>query len=276
MKLMNILPKLLKEVRAQGPLVHQITNYVTVGDCANITLAIGASPVMADDITETEDITGLSSALVINIGTLNERTIASMLASGIKANKLGIPVILDPVGAGASRLRNETAVRILKEIRPVIIRGNLSELSFLAGWKASTRGVDASADDLDHDRVSVAEHVARQYRCVTAVTGATDVISDGERTIQIENGHPMLTKVTGTGCMTTALTASFAAVTGDYLAAAAAGVAAMGIAGEIAYEQAGSLGTGSFRVALTDAISRLDEAIIKSRIKIREMERPAE
>lgn len=273
MNILNLLQKLPEEVRAQNPLIHQITNYVTVGDCANITLAIGASPVMADDISETEDITGLSSALVINIGTLNERTVGSMLASGKKANALGIPVILDPVGAGASGFRNDAAMKILKEITPSIIRGNLSELSFLAGWTATTRGVDASEDDADHDRISVAQSAARQYRCVAAVTGAIDVISDGEKNIIIENGHPMLTKVTGTGCMTSALTASFAAVTTDYLSAAAAGVAAMGIAGEIAFDQAGSLGTGSFRNALTDTISRLDGAMIKSRAKIRETDR---
>jgi hydroxyethylthiazole kinase len=270
---MNLLQKLPEEVRSQRPLIHQITNYVTVGDCANITLAIGASPVMADDISETEEITGLSSALVINIGTLNERTVGSMLASGKKANALGIPVILDPVGAGASGFRNDAVMKILKEITPSIIRGNLSELSFLAACTAATRGVDASEADADHDRVSVAQSAARQYRCVAAVTGAIDVISDGEKNIIIENGHPMLTKVTGTGCMTSALAASFAAVTTDYLSAAAAGVAVMGIAGEIAFDQAGRLGTGSFRIALTDTISRLDGAMIKSRAKIRETDR---
>ncbi len=259
---------LLDQVRAQVPLVHQITNYVTVGDCANITLAVGASPVMADDKSETEEITGLSSALVINIGTLNERTLASMIASGKRANELGIPVVLDPVGAGASRLRNEAVKTILKQIRPAIIRGNLSELSFVAGQKASTRGVDASAADADNDGAAVAQKTARQHHCIAAVTGAVDILSDGEKTIMIENGHPMLSKVTGTGCMATALTASFAAVTQDYLTAAAAGVAAMGIAGEIAYEKAGNLGTGSFRIALTDAVSSLDKDTMKARAKI--------
>lgn len=262
---------LLEEVREKMPLIHQITNYVTVGDCANITLAVGASPIMADDMSETEEITGLSSALVLNIGTLNERTLASMLTSGRKANELGIPVILDPVGAGASRFRNEATLAILKQVHLAVIRGNLSELSFVAGKKASTRGVDTSAADANNDGIDVAQSAARQYRCVAAVTGAVDVISDGERTILIENGHPMLSQVTGTGCMTTALTASFAAVAEDYLAAATAGVAAMGIAGEIAYESAGKSGTGSFRIALTDAVSRLDGAVMDKRIKIREV-----
>lgn len=261
---------LLEEVREQMPLIHQITNYVTVGDCANITLAVGASPIMADDMSETEEITGFSSALVLNIGTLNERTLASMLASGRRANERGIPVILDPVGVGASRFRNEATMLILNQVHLSVIRGNLSELSFIAGKKTSPRGVDAASADTDNDGIDVAQSAARQYRCVAAVTGAVDVISDGKKTILIENGHPMLSRVTGTGCMTTALTASFAAVTEDYLEAAMAGVAAMGIAGEIAYESAGKSGTGSFRIALTDAVSRLNGAVMDARIKIRE------
>ncbi len=224
---------------------------------------------MADDISETEEITAISSALVVNIGTLNDRTFASMMASGRKANALGIPVILDPVGVGASKLRNEAAMIFLNEIRPSIIRGNLSELSFLAGGKASTRGVDTSAADAGNDKASVAQIIARKYRCVAAVTGVIDAVSDGEKIVTIENGHPMLTRVTGTGCMTTSLTASFAAVTTDYLAAAVAGVTAMGIAGEFAFERAGTLGTGSFRIALTDAVGCLDGAVMESKAQIR-------
>lgn len=261
---------LVDKVRAQVPLIHQITNYVTVGDCANITLAIGASPVMADDISETEEITGISSALVLNIGTLNERTIASMLASGKRANELGIPVVFDPVGAGASRLRNEAAKAILEQVRLSVIRGNLSEISFLAGQSSSTRGVDVSASDADKDGVSIAEKIARQYQCAAAITGPVDIISDGTRTVRIGNGHPMLSKVTGTGCMCTALIASFAAVTKDYLSAAVSGVASMGIAGELAYEKEGKKGTGSFRIALMDAVSRLDKTIMETRMKIHE------
>ncbi len=261
---------LFENVREQVPLIHQITNYVTVGDCANVTLAIGASPVMADDLAETEDIAAISSALVLNMGTLNERTIASMLASGKRANALGIPVIFDPVGAGASGLRNKTAKKILEQVDISILRGNLSEISFLAGQKASTRGVDVSAADAENDGTAIAQNTARQYRCVTAITGAVDIVSDGERTIAIKNGHPMLSKVTGTGCMTTALTAAFAAVSEDYLAAAVSGITAMGVAGEIAFEKAGDRGTGSFRIALMDAVSMLNSELIEARAKVEE------
>ena len=262
--------ELIENVREQVPLVHQITNYVTVGDCANATLAIGASPIMADDISEVEDITSICSALVINIGTLNERTIGSMIASGKRANKLGIPVILDPVGAGASKLRNDTTLSILEQVKIAILRGNLSEISFVAGQTASTRGVDASACDAKNDGAAIAWEVSQKYDCVTAITGPVDIISDGKRIITIHNGHPMLSKVTGTGCMTTALIASFAGVTKDYLTAAVSGIAAMGIAGEIAYEKSGKKGTGSFRIDLMDALSLLDKETMEKRAKINE------
>lgn len=259
---------LITEVRGKVPLVHQITNYVTVNDCANVTLAIGASPIMADDIDEAADITAISSSLVINIGTLNERTIVSMLASGKKANKLGIPIVFDPVGAGASNLRNETTRTILSQIKLAVLRGNLSEVSFVAGLGATTRGVDASAADSDNDAASVAIQAARRLGCVVAVTGAVDVISDGERTVKINNGHAMLSKVTGTGCMSTALVGAFAGISEDYLAAAVAGVTSMGIAGETAYEKASDKGTGAFRSAILDSICLLNQDIFESRAKI--------
>lgn len=261
---------LIGTVRERVPLIHQITNYVTVGDCANATLAIGASPIMADDISETEEITGISSALVINMGTLNERTVASMIASGKQANRLGIPVVFDPVGAGASKLRNETANTILDQVKISILRGNLSEISYVEGQAASTRGVDVSASDAEKDGASIARAVSKKYNCVTAITGPVDIVSDGERTIMICNGVPMLSKVTGTGCVTTALVAAFAGVTKDYVAAAVCGISAMGIAGEIAYEQSGKQGTGSFRIALTDALSLLDRETIEKRLKLNE------
>lgn len=254
---------LITEVRNKVPLVHNITNYVTVNDCANVLLAIGASPIMADDIKEAGDITSIASALVLNMGTLNARTVESMVDAGKRANKEGIPVILDPVGAGASSFRNETVIRLLREVHMTIIRGNLSEVSFIAGLKVATKGVDSAKEDEKNDAALIGRAAASQYSCITAVTGAVDVITDGNQVVKIHNGHPMLSKVTGTGCMTTALTGAFAAVTKDYLAAAAAGVAAMGIAGQRAYEKAGSLGTGSFHVAIIDALSKMDENEIK-------------
>ena len=262
--------ELTDSVRNQVPLVHQITNYVTVNDCANATLAIGGSPVMADDMEEAEDITAISSALVINIGTLNKRTIGSMIASGKQANKLGIPVILDPVGAGASKLRNDTAMMILDQIKIAVLRGNLSEISFIAGLSSSTRGVDASEADAGQDGAAIARETAVRYGCVTAITGAVDIISDGTRCITIHNGHPMMSKVTGTGCMTTAVTAAFTAAADDAFTGAAAGILAMGIAGEIAFEKHGTSGTASFRTGLIDALSLMDQETIEKRGLINE------
>lgn len=262
--------KLNTGMRSVVPLVHNMTNYVTVNDCANALLAIGGSPIMADDILEAADITAISSALVINIGTLNQRTVEAMLSAGKKANELGIPVVFDPVGAGASAFRNETTRRILDEVKITILRGNLSEVSYVAGLSASTKGVDASEADLDKDVQAVAKSAAEKLCCTVAVTGAVDVITDGRRVAEISNGHPMLSKVTGTGCMTSAITGGYAGMGQDAFTAAAAGVMSMGIAGEIAYEKAGNVGTGSFHVALIDALSGLDEQMIEEMGKIEE------
>lgn len=262
--------KLLAEVREQVPLVHNITNYVTVNDVANAVLAIGASPIMADDSGEAADITSISKALVINIGTLNQRTIDSMLASGKKANELGIPVILDPVGAGASILRNATTQVIIEQVKISILRGNLSEVSFVAGLEVSTKGVDSAEADEKNNAVEIAKTVAQRLGCVTAITGAVDIISDGSSVVKIANGHKMLSKVTGTGCMTSALIGAYAGVSEDYLTAAAAGVASMGIAGEIAYEKAGQIGTGSFHIAIIDALSKLDAKTLEEMAKFEE------
>lgn len=258
------------ELRKTVPLVHNITNYVTVNDCANALLAIGASPIMADDLLEAGDIAAISSALVLNIGTLNQRTISSMIEAGKRANECGIPVVFDPVGAGASKLRNDTVKEILEQVKVTILRGNISEVSFVAGLDVTTKGVDASAADGTRDAVAVAKAVAERLGCTAAITGAVDVISDGKRVVKIRNGHPMLSKVTGTGCMTTALVGAYAGANKDAFVAAAAGVASMGIAGEIAYEKAGRLGTGSFHIAILDALSNLDSAGMEERLKLDE------
>lgn len=251
--------ELINKVRAEVPLVHCITNYVTVNDVANALLAIGASPIMSDDCHDVEDIVSISKALVINIGTLNERTIASMILAGKKANALHIPVILDPVGAGASAYRNETTKKIIEEVKLTVLRGNLSEVSFVAGLEVSTKGVDSSEQDADKDAVAVARSVAKQLNCTVAITGAVDTISDGETVLQIENGHPMLSKVTGTGCLTSGLVGAFVAVGENPVYASAAAIAATGIAGELAFAKAGATGTGSFHIALIDALSQICE-----------------
>ena len=257
---------LSEEIREKSPLIHNITNYVTVNDCANAVLAIGASPIMADDIGEAADITAISSALVINIGTLNRHTIPSIFEAGKRANEIGIPVVFDPVGAGASLLRNNTSREIVENIKLSIIRGNLSEVSFIAGLEVSTKGVDSSeADSTKYDAVDIAKSVAKKLNCIVAITGATDIITNGKTLVKIKNGHKMLSRVTGTGCMTTALVGSFAGATDDYLTAAVAGVASMGIAGEIAYEKCGRIGTGNFHIAIIDALSNLNSDTINER-----------
>jgi hydroxyethylthiazole kinase len=248
-------------VKAKNPLVHQITNYVTVNDCANIVLALGGSPVMADDESEVEEMVSIASALVINIGTLNARTIKSMLAAGKKANQLGIPVILDPVGAGATALRTGTTEKILAEIQLSVLRGNRSEIKTIAGFATKTRGVD-SVDDIPDagigEGAEIAGVLADKLHCVVAITGKQDIISDGVRTGFIDNGHQILSKVTGTGCMATALIGCYAGVTDDHFLSATVGIMTMGLAGEKAWAEVGSsAGIGSFKVALFDWIFKM-------------------
>lgn len=267
--------ELLNRLKNKKPLIHNITNYVTVNDCANILLAIGASPIMADDLKESADITSIASALVINIGTLNERTIESMIASGKKANELNIPVVLDPVGAGASLFRNETTKRILEEIKISVLRGNMSEIKFIAGLESETKGVDASESDLKSDSdegIRVAKSLAKRFNCTVAITGVCDIVSDGEKSVTIENGTKMLSNVTGTGCMTTALVGGYLGACEtkeDLFIAAISGIVSMGICGEIAEERAGSIGLGSFHMAIIDAVSNLDEEDLLKRSKVK-------
>lgn len=267
--------ELLKRLKKKKPLVHSITNYVTVNDCANILLAIGASPIMADDIRECKDITSISSSLVINIGTLNERTIESMIASGKKANELNIPVVFDPVGAGASEFRNEITKRILDEVKISVLRGNMSEIKFIAGLESETKGVDASDSDSNssnEEGIKIAKTLAEKFDCTVAITGVDDIISDGDKSVIIENGTKMLSKITGTGCMTTALVGAYLGaceMKKDFFIAAVAGIISMGICGEIAEEKAGNIGLGSYHMAIIDAVSKLDTDIIVRRAKIK-------
>lgn len=265
---------IIAKIRAEKPLVHHITNYVTVNDCANITLGIGASPIMADALGEAAEIAAISKALVLNMGTLNERTIPAMLAAGKAANAAGVPVVFDPVGAGASRLRNDTAGQILEAVKPEVLRGNISEVRFVAGLSSGTKGVDAADSDLaaaGADALAAAKAVAQRLGCVVAITGAVDVITDGARGWLVENGHPMLAGLTGTGCMCSSLVGSFCgALPGNPLAGSVAALLCMGIAGEIAFEKAGALGNGSYRVALHDAVSKMDAETLMGRAKLHE------
>lgn len=257
------LQNIIETIHQHKPLVHHITNYVTVNDCANITLAIGASPVMADDIAEVEEMVAIASSLVINIGTLNQRTIESMMTAGKAANQKGIPVILDPVGAGATRLRTETAARLIQEVQFAVIRGNVSEIKTIYGVEGGTRGVDAAAGDGIHtvrDTIDFATNMARKLKSVIAITGAIDIIADGNQSCVIQNGHPMMAAITGTGCMCTSLVGSFCGASGDHFAATAAAVMTMGLAGEKAFERLEKLdlGNGSYRSFILDEISRMN------------------
>lgn len=263
--------RLLELIREKKPLVHHITNYVTVNDCANITLAVGASPIMADAIEEAGDIAAIASAVVLNMGTLNSRTVPSMIEAGKSANRNGVPVVFDPVGAGASGLRNDTATRILAEVQIAVLRGNISEIRYISGLAANTKGVDASERDTGGDAGEIALALSRRLGCVTAITGAVDTVSDGKRVVYIENGHPALSGITGTGCMCSSLAGSFCGAAPETpFEAAVAALLCMGIAGEIAYEKAGQAGNGSFRMALIDAACRMDAGTLNGRARCRE------
>ena len=255
-------------VREKCPLVHCITNYVTVNDVANAILAIGASPIMSDDINDVEDIVSISQALVINIGTLNERTVASMIAAGKKADELGIPVVLDPVGAGASRYRSSVTDRLLSEVEFAVIRGNLSEISYIAGNGGGTKGVDSSLTEKDADPVKIACSVSQSTGAVVAITGKVDTVCYAGRIARISSGCAEMGLITGTGCMLSGVIGAFAGAADDYFKATATAIAAMGAAGEIAFEKAGARGTGSFHIALIDELSHMIDETVAVRGKL--------
>ena len=260
----QVLKTMLENVRAKSPLVHNITNYVTVNDVANVLLAAGGSPIMSDDADDVEDITSICGGLNINIGTLNKNTIPSMFLAGKKANALGHIVLLDPVGAGASRLRTDTANRLMQEVRFDAVRGNISEIKTLCTGSGSTKGVDADAVDavteanLDNG-VQLVKTFAAQTGCIIAVTGAIDLVSDGERCWCIRNGRAEMSRITGTGCQLSALMTAFLVANPDRkLDAAAAAVCMMGLAGEIGWAnmQPGD-GNSTYRNRIIDAICNM-------------------
>ncbi len=266
--------EIFENVRQKSPLVHNITNYVTVNDCANMLLACGSSPIMADDPSDAVEITAICGGLNINIGTLDQRTIPAMFAAGKRANELGHPVVLDPVGAGASALRTETALGLLKEVEFTVIRGNISEIKTLALGSGTTKGVDADVadrvteEDLD-GAVAFAKDFAWRTGAVIAITGAIDIVTDGERAFCIRNGRPEMSTITGTGCQLSALTAAFVTANPDRpLEAAAAAVCAMGLCGEIAYQRLTELdGNSSYRNYIIDAMYRLTPAELEKGAK---------
>jgi hydroxyethylthiazole kinase len=250
-------------IRERKPLVHQITNFVVMNETANATLAIGALPVMAHAPQEVEEMATAASALVLNIGTLSDEWIESMIAAGLAANGAGVPIVLDPVGAGATSYRTEVSRRLLEVLDVAVVRGNSAEIATLAGQSAEIRGVEAVGGGGGPE---LAQEASRLLGPVVAVTGPVDHVSDGEDVNAVANGHELLGTVSGTGCMATAITGCFLGVRGDDpLAAATEALVAFGVAGEDAAEEA--KGPGSFHQALYDALYGLDPATLDSRAR---------
>jgi hydroxyethylthiazole kinase len=254
----------LATMRERKPLVHNITNYVVMNETANAILALGALPVMAHAREEVEEMVGLAGALVLNIGTLSEAWIEAMVAAGAAANARGVPIVLDPVGAGATTYRTETAKRILDTLDVAVLRGNPGEVATLVGVQAEVRGVESVG--AGGDQAELAREAARSLGVVASVTGPVDHVSDGERSAAVANGHELLASITGTGCMSTALTGCFLAAGEDPFEAAVEALVAFGVAGEDA--AADAKGPGSFHMNLYDALAALDPETLNSRAKV--------
>ena len=260
-----MLGKNLENVKEKAPFIHNITNYVTVNDVANALLACGGSPIMSDEPDDVSDITSICGGLNINIGTLNQRSIEAMFAAGKKAKELKHIVLLDPVGAGASKLRTDTALKILNEIKPDVIRGNISEIKTLALGSGTTKGVDADAADTVTEEnldamVSFAKAFSEKSGAVIAITGAIDLVADSKNCYIIRNGSPLMSRITGTGCMLSGIASAYAVANSDNLTeAVAASVCLMGLAGEVGVSvmQDGE-GNSTLRNHIIDAICNMD------------------
>jgi len=256
--------EIIERIRQERPLIHNITNMVAMNDSANIILAIGGLPVMAHAQAEVREMVRVAGALVLNIGTLTPEQIDSMIAAGEEANNLKKPVVLDPVGAGATHLRTESALRLQKRIKIDIVRGNHAEVSILAGLKGSIKGVESVGSG--ENAVEVARSLARKHNQVVIITGKQDIVTNGKTVIEINNGSPMLGTITATGCMVTSLIATFAAVCNDYVMASTGALVCFGLAGERAAVKA--QGPGSFKVNLFDEVYNLNEKIICKGLKV--------
>lgn len=256
----------LGKTRETKPLVHHITNWVTIYDCANITRAFGALPVMAHAPEEAADMTGIASSLVLNIGTLTTELIDSIIIAATAANKKNIPVVLDAVGVGATTFRDDMAAKILNSVRIDIIKGNYSEIAKLAGEDEQTRGVEATS--IDADPKQVAMKFAESRSCVVAMTGKEDIISDGQKTYVVKNGHESMGMIVGTGCMAASVIGSFAAVNENYCDAAKDALCYFGIAGELASVR--SEGPGTFKLHFYDEVFNLSDEKAQSMMNFEE------
>ncbi len=257
---------LLARVRASAPLVHNITNFVVMNSSANALLAVGASPVMAHSLDEVEEMAGIAGAVVLNIGTVEPAWLEAMVVAGQAANRRGIPVVLDPVGAGATRMRTAAVERIMAECRVAILRGNASEVFSLAGEGGRPRGVD-SALSLTAEVVAAAKALAVARGCIVAISGERDLVTDGADVYRIANGQPLMTRVTGMGCGLSALTGAFCAVAGhDLLAATAAAFGVYGLCGDLAIRVSDR--PGSFAVAFLDALYAVGPGEIAAHLQV--------
>ena len=276
---LSAIPDLIKKLKEKNPLVHHLTNYVTVNDCANVTLAIGASPIMADSQSEVAEIVAIAQSLVINIGTLNEQTASSMLVAAKAANHNQIPVILDPVGIGASTFRTNFIRSLLEQAKTSVIRGNASEIARLVGREIENKGVDASSADLTRnlqDRSQIVQAAATKFNCIVAMTGDIDLVADKAKVVTIENGNWLLSKISGTGCMCSSLIGAYCGVADnpDYFLAVIAGLLTMSIAGELAADKNyNSNDYSSFRIELINQISKLTPDQILNHARLREIQR---
>jgi hydroxyethylthiazole kinase len=256
----------LERVRREKPLIHHLTNWVTIYDCANIVKVFGASPVMAHAREEVAEMAGIASAVVLNIGTLTTDFVDAMILAGESANRKGIPVVLDVCGAGATKFRDDKCFEILDEVRVSIIKGNSSEIARIAGESVSTRGVDAST--VEKNLQDVARTLAEMRNCTVVITGKEDIVADGKRVVLVKNGHAMMADIVGTGCMAAAVIGTFSAVERDHFAACAAGLVCYEVAAEIAAAQA--QGPGSFKEKLFDAVYNLDAETVERMQRIEE------
>ncbi len=256
---------MMSKVRVAKPLVHHITNYVTVNDCANICICAGGSPVMTDEYEDLRDMVKLASAVVINIGTLNSRTVASMVAAGETANAEGKPVILDPVGVGATPYRNHVARILFDNVRFSVIKGNAGEIGILAGVGGQVRGVDSvSGGD-----GTAARELAKISGAIVGMTGETDYVSNGERTLALSNGHSLMDRVSGTGCMASSVVGCYVGACGASLESVASGISAFTIAGELAAKK--SSGPGTFKANLFDSLYGLTPEQAQKALKCSEL-----
>jgi hydroxyethylthiazole kinase len=255
---------MLERVRAEKPLIHHLTNWVTIYDCANIVKVFGASPVMAHAREEAAEMAGIAGALVLNIGTLTSDLVEAMLLAAKAANQKGIPVVLDVCGAGATKFRDDKCFEILEKAKVDIIKGNASEVARIAGEDVQTKGVDAAK--VEKNLAHLASDLAGKRSCTVVVTGVEDIVADSSRTLLVKNGHPMMANIVGTGCMATSMIGTFAAVEKDHALASAAGLACYEIAAEIAAKKAH--GPGTFKVEIFDAAFNLDAATVDRKQKI--------